>query len=99
MAQINFELGAIANHCLDVYRDMGKNYYSSYRPLEMTLQTDVFFNFVEANYFTFKEQDGITLSQAYEMYKTYCDEALVDFKLPRYNLEKNLKIILSLSLI
>ena len=50
MSQIDFELGGIATHCLEVYRKMGKNYYANYRPLEMILQTDVFFNFVEANY-------------------------------------------------
>jgi hypothetical protein len=33
---------------------MGKNYYDAYRPLEMMLQTDVFFNFIEAHYDVFK---------------------------------------------
>ena len=35
MSKIDFELGAIAQHCLDVYLEMGKNYYNTYRPLEM----------------------------------------------------------------
>lgn len=91
MSQIDFELGAIAWHCLQVYNAMGKNYYSSYRPLEMIFQTDVFFNFIEAQYHIFKEQDGVALSQAYEMYKTYCDEALVDFKLPRHKFREEMK--------
>lgn len=91
MSQIDFELGGIAYHCLEVYRSMGKNYYSSYRPVEMMLQTDVFFNFVESNYYTFKEQDGVTLSQAYEMYKAYCDEALVEYKTPRHKFREELK--------
>lgn len=91
MSQIDFELGAIATHCLDTYREMGKNYYSGYKPLEMMMQTDVFFNFVEANYYIFKEQDGVSLSQAYDMYKTYCDESLVDFKLPRHKFREELK--------
>jgi hypothetical protein len=91
MSQIDFELGAIAWHCLEVYRSMGKNYYSSYRPLDMIYKTDVFFNFVESNYHIFKEQDGVSLSQAYEMYKTYCDEALVEFKLPRHKFREELK--------
>jgi len=91
MAQIDFELGAIASHCLEVYREMGKNYYSNYRPLEMMLQTDVFFNFVEANYYVFKEQNCASLTQAYEMYKAYCEEALVDFKLPRHKFREELK--------
>ena len=91
MTQIDFELGAIASHCLDVYRSMGKNYYQNYRPMRMIFQTDVFFNFVEANYYLFKEQDGCSLSQAYDIYKQYCDESLVDFKLPRYKFREELK--------
>lgn len=91
MSQIDFELGAIAQHCLDVYLEMGKDYYSSYRPIDMIFQTDVFFNFVEANFDIFKEQDGITLKQAYDIYKNYCDEALVDFKLPRHKFREELK--------
>lgn len=91
MSRLDFELGAIAHKCLEVYRSMGKNYYSNYRPLDMILQTDVFFNFVESNYSIFKEQNSTTLSQAYEMYKTYCDEALVDFKMPRHRFREELK--------
>lgn len=91
MNRIDFELGGIAWHCLNVYNQMGKNYYNGYRPLEMMLQTDIFFNFVEANYYIFREQDGVTLSQAYDMYKEYCDEALVEFKLPRHKFREELK--------
>lgn len=91
MTQIDFELSGIASHCLEVYRKMGKNYYSAYRPLEMILQTDVFFNFVENNYYYFKEHNGVSIKQAYEMYKTYCEETLVDFKLPRHKFREELK--------
>jgi hypothetical protein len=91
MAQIEFELGAIAYHCLQVYHEMGKNYYSGYRPIDMMSKTDVFFNFVEENYYTFKKQDGVSLIQAYQMYKTYCEEALVEFKLPKYKFRDELK--------
>lgn len=91
MSQIDFELGAIAYHCLETYRTMGKNYYLSYRPLDMMFQTDVFFNFIESNYHIFKEQDETSLAQAYEIYKTFCDEALVDFKLPRHKFREELK--------
>lgn len=91
MNQVNFELGAIAYHCLEVYRSMGKNYYAQYRPVDMMFKTDVFFNFVESSYFTFSRQDGVTLKQAYDMYKEYCDESLVDFKLPKYKFREELK--------
>lgn len=91
MEQIKFELGGIAYHCLEVYRELGKNYYMGYRPVGMILQTDVFYNFVEDSYFQFKENDGVSLKAAYEIYKKYCDEALVDFKLPRHKFREELK--------
>ena len=91
MSQIDFELGAIVWYCLSVYREMGKNYYSSYRPLEMIFQTDIFFNFVEDQYYIFKELNEVSLSQAYEMYKVYCDESLIEFKLPRHKFREELK--------
>lgn len=91
MSQIDFELGTIAHHCLDVYRELGKDYYSGYRPLNMILQTDIFYNFVESNFYAFKEQDSTTLSQAYEMYKTYCDDALIEHKIPRHKFREELK--------
>jgi len=91
MSQIDFELGAIAHHCLEVYREMGKNYYNTYRPLDMMLQTDVFFNFIEAYYDIFKAQDGATLKQAWELYKEYCAEASLEFKLPQYKFREELK--------
>ncbi len=91
MTQIDFELGAIAHHCLDVYRSMGKNYYNSYRPLEMMLQTDVFFNFIEANYDIFKEQNGVTLKQAYVLYKEFCADTGIDRVQPQYKVREELR--------
>ena len=91
MAKIDFELGAIAQHCLDVYRDMGKNYYNTYRPLEMMLQTDVFFNFIEANFDIFKAQNGATLKQAYALYKEYCNDTGIEFVLPQYKVREELR--------
>ena len=90
-SQIRFELGAIAEHCLRVYREMGRDYYANYRPVEMILQTDVFANFVEYYYDVFLEQDGCTLKQAYEMYKIYCEDANVEYKLAQYRFREELK--------
>lgn len=91
MTQIDFELGAIANHCLEVYRSMGKNFYNEYRPLQMMLQTDIFFNFIEANYDIFKAQDGATLKQAYALYKEFCSETGIEFVLPQYKFREELR--------
>lgn len=91
MEQINFELGAIAAHCLEVYREMGENYYNAYRPVDMMLKTDVFYNFVEAHMDQFMEHDGVTLQAAYSLYKKYCEETLVEFKLAQYKFREELK--------
>lgn len=91
ITQISFELGAIAHHCLDVYRELGKNYYAAYRPIEMMIQTDVFYNFV-SNYFDiFREQDGTSLKQSYELYKVYCEEASIEFRMPRHRFASELR--------
>ena len=91
MNKIDFELSGIAWHCLKVYEQLGKDYYEAYRPVDMMFKTDVFFNFIEDSYFTFLHQDGTTLKQAYEMYKQYCNDALVEFKLPKYKFREELK--------
>jgi len=91
MAQIDFELGAIAQHCLDVYRSMGKNYYNAYRPLEMMFQTDIFYNFIEAHFDIFKAQNGVTLKQAYTLYKEYCNDTGVERPLPQYKMREELR--------
>lgn len=91
MSRIDFELGAIAHHCLETYRSMGKNYYNGYRPLEMMLQTDIFFNFIEANYDIFKEQDGTTLKQAYALYKEFCNDTGIERPLPQYKVREELR--------
>jgi hypothetical protein len=91
VSKMDFELGAIAAHCLEVYRSMGKDYYETYRPTEMMLQTDVFFNFIEAEYEIFSKQDGVTLKQAYELYKTWCSDTGIDFVLPQYKFREELR--------
>lgn len=91
MTQIGFELGAIAQHCLSVYLSMGKNYYNTYRPLEMMLQTDIFFNFIEAHYDVFKAQDYTTLKQAYLLYKEYCAETGIERPMPQYKMREELR--------
>lgn len=91
MHNIKFELGAIAQHCLNVYKTLGKHHYDNYRASEMQYKTDVFFNFVDANFFEFKKQDSVTLKQAYAMYKEYCEETSLNFVMPMYQFREELK--------
>lgn len=90
MQQIDFELGAIAFHCLEVYRKMGKDYYETYVPVRMMLSTDPFYNFIEDHYDFFKEQEGVSLKQAYTLYKVWADEASMQYKLVQHKFREEL---------
>ena len=89
--KIGFELSGIAWHCLQVYKSMGKNYYSNYKPLEMMYQTDAFFNFVDAKYLELSSDEGISLMRAYELYNDYCDMAHIETRMPRHIFRGELK--------
>ena len=91
MRNIEFELGAIAYHCLQVYKDLGKYYYDSYVPLDMMFRTDYFFNFVEDNFNVFSSEKFITLKQAYEMYVQFCSESALQHRMPKFKFRDELK--------
>lgn len=74
--QVDFELGAIAYHCHRLYlSNPGK--FDDYIPKTMLGASNDFYNFIIDSYHVFKREDGTTLKAAWEMYKTYCDEAKV----------------------
>lgn len=79
MKSIQFELGAIAYHCLNVYKELGIDYYDDYMPMDMMAATNDFYDFIENYYDDFKSKDSITLREAWEMYKNYCDYAKVQY--------------------
>lgn len=89
--QIPFQLGAIAAHCLSVYMDCGRHFYDSYRPRAMMEKTDIFFNFMEEAYWSFKEEDGVTLKRAWEMYKEFADESRLKYSMPKYRFKDELR--------
>jgi energy-coupling factor transporter ATP-binding protein EcfA2 len=91
MTQIDFELGGIAYHCLEVYRKLGKEHYSTYEPIGMMYQTDTFFNFVEDHIPQFREEDGISLTRAYALYKEWCEDSAMNYRLPKHKFREELK--------
>lgn len=74
--QVKFELGAIAYHCQNVYLS-NPGMYDSYIPVRMLSASNDFYNFISDAYFRLKEADSVTLKAAWEMYKTYCEDAKV----------------------
>lgn len=89
--RLDFELGAIAHHCLQVFKALGKNAYGNYVPEGMMLQTNVFLNFVDEHHDIFKLKDGTTLQQAWDLYKIYCDEWKIKYPQPRIRFREELK--------
>ena len=88
--QIDFELGGIAYHCQEVYlSDPGK--YDNYIPTTMLGASNDFYNFVIDSYHIFKNDDGVSLKAAWEMYKTYCDEAKVPYPFSQRSFKEELK--------
>lgn len=88
--QIGFELGAIAYHCREVYLQAPRK-YDDYIPITMLGASNDFYNFVIDSYHAFKKEDGTTMKAAWEMYKTYCDEAKVAYPVSQRVFKEELK--------
>ena len=88
--QVNFELGGIACHCKEVY-ESDPGIYDDYIPTNMLGASNDFYNFIQDSYFVFKDQNGTTLKAAWEMYKTYCDDAKVSYPLSQRAFKEELR--------
>ena len=88
--QVEFELGAIAWHCKEVYLE-NPGAYDHYTPIAMMGASNDFYNFVVDAYHVFKKENGTTLKAAWEMYKNYCDDAKVAYPLSQRAFKEELK--------
>lgn len=88
--RISFELGAIAKHCLDVFNE-NPGAYDDYVPISMMGASNDFYNYVLDAYPVFKKENSTTLKCAWEMYKTYCDEAKVPYPMSKRVFKEELR--------
>jgi hypothetical protein len=88
--QVDFELGAIAEHCLNVFLD-DPDRYEDYIPINMLGATNDFFNFIYDAYNTLSKGDGISLMTAWNLYKDYCEEARVPYPYTKMRFQDELK--------
>ena len=88
--KVDYELGAIAWHCREVYLE-NPDAYDDYIPTAMLGASNDFYNFVIDAYHVFKSQNGTTLKAAWEMYKNYCDDAKVGYPLSQRAFKEELK--------
>ena len=90
MGRVKFELGAIACHCADVYNE-NPGAYDDYIPISMMGASNDFYNFVLDSYPIFRDDNGVTLKCAWEMYKTYCEDAKVPYPFSRRIFKEELR--------
>ena len=90
MDQVKFELGGIAAHCKTVY-ESDPHMYDEYIPLAMMGASNSFYNFVLDNFDKFKQDDGISMKQAWEIYKNYNAEANVTYGYSQMLFKEELK--------
>ena len=88
--QVEFELGAIAHRCREVYLS-NPGAYDTYVPTGMMGATNDFYNYIMDSYHIFKREDGTTLKAAWEMYKTYVEEAKVSYPFSQRTFKEELK--------
>lgn len=88
--RISFELGAIAKHCLDVFNE-NPGAYDNYVPISMMGASNDFYNYMLDAYPVFKKENSTTLKCAWEMYKTYCDEAKVPYPMSKRVFKEELR--------
>lgn len=88
---IDFELGAIADHCIKRYKKMGANYYQKYQPEEMMFETNTLYNFIFDNSLVFDNSEYFQLRQLYDMYKTYCEESGEQYPLKKRTFRAEMK--------
>lgn len=88
--RISFELGAIAKHCLGVFNE-NPGAYDDYVPISMMGASNDFYNYMLDAYPVFKKENSTTLKCAWEMYKTYCDEAKVPYPMSKRVFKEELR--------
>lgn len=84
------ELGIIAQHCINVYRNLGADYYRNRRSRKMIAETNPVYNFVMEAYEDWGPDDKVTLAKAYSEYKSYVEETGIQYLMPRYRFRTEL---------
>ena len=68
MKQIKFELGGIAQHCINVFKEHEHD-YDGYRPIRQITRTYKFYDYISYMSDTFSKMDCIGLDFAWQKYK------------------------------
>ena len=95
MDQLDFELSGIAFHCYEVYKELGKRYYDTYKPMNMIGITNDFYNFVDDNLDFFMEhKKAFSLKELGRCIRTMLQTPMCNIRFKRKHSKKNLRIIM-----
>lgn len=91
MEGIKYELGGIAYHCLQVYNNLGSNYYDKYRSMDMMSTTNDFYDFVLDNFDLFTSEDPLTLNTAWARYNEHVENSRERYPYKKREFKNELK--------
>ena len=91
MNKIDYELGGIAYHCLQVYKK-NKRKYDNYIPVRMLRATNLIYSFLEEYHEELlKDNDGARFVDLWNTYNTYCELSKVTFRHNRQEFKNELR--------
>lgn len=91
MSKIDYELGGIAYHCLQVYKK-NKRKYDNYIPVRMLRATNLIYSFLEEYHEELLEdKDGCRFVDLWNKYNTYCELSKVTFRHDRQEFRNELR--------
>lgn len=91
MSGVSEELGAIAHHCISVYRSLGPDYYKDYRTSVMMGETNPVYNFMFEMYDDYSTREFVTLASAYMEYKKYAEASGLSWVMPKHKFRTEAK--------
>ena len=91
MSGVSGELGAIANHCISVYRSLGPDYYKDYRTQVMMGETNPVYNFMFEMYDDYSTREFVTLASAYMEYRNYAEASGLSWVMPKHKFRTEVK--------
>ena len=91
MAGVNEELGAIANHCISVYRSLGPDCYKDYRTSVMMDATNPIYNFMLEMYDDYSTREFVTLGSIFAEYRKYAEDSELSWVMPKHKFKLEIK--------
>ena len=91
VSRLKFEKGAIAAHCIEVFKRLGKNYYTNYIPEKMIDATSPVQNFLCDSMERITARPYWSRSQLYKMFKDYCEDSGISYPMRMTEFGEQLK--------